>query len=157
MDGLVNETMPDSNVRDIRTAYYLAVSWVDSLVGDVLNELDRLGLSNVTVVSLLGDHGYQLGEHGIWTKHSNFELAAHAPMMIRIPGLTDNGIITERVVEFVDLFTTLVDAADLPPIPVCPKKSQNVLACTEGESLMPLVQNAKAAWKHLAFSQYPHT
>ncbi|KAH3724860.1 iduronate 2-sulfatase-like [Dreissena polymorpha] len=76
--------------------------------------------------------------------------------MIRITGLDDNGIITERVVEFVDLFTTLVDAADLPPIPVCPENFQNVLACTEGESLMPLVQKAKAAWKHLAFSQYPH-
>ncbi|KAH3804365.1 hypothetical protein DPMN_132649 [Dreissena polymorpha] len=76
--------------------------------------------------------------------------------MIRITGLTENGIITERVVEFVDLFTTLVDAADLPPIPVCSENSQNVLACTEGESLMPLVQNAKAAWKHLAFRNTAH-
>ncbi|KAH3699905.1 hypothetical protein DPMN_074867 [Dreissena polymorpha] len=153
--GQVNETLPDNKVRELRRAYFSAVSWVDSLVGVVLNELDRLGLSNNTVVSLLGDHGYQLGEHGMWNKHTNFELATHAPMMIRIPGLTDNGIITERVVEFVDLFPTLVDAVGLPSIPVCPENSLNVLTCTEGESLMPLVHNATAAWKHSAFSQYP--
>ncbi|KAH3769623.1 hypothetical protein DPMN_170896 [Dreissena polymorpha] len=153
--GNINETLPDNVARELRRAYFSAISWVDSLVGVVLNELERLGLSNDTVVSLLGDHGYQLGEHGIWTKHSNFELAAHAPMMIRIPGLTDNGIITNRLVEFVDLFPTLVDAVGLPPIPVCPENSQNVLTCTEGESFMPLVHNATAAWKHSAFSQYP--
>ena len=86
-----------------------------------LNELERVGLSNDTVVSLLGDHGYHLGEHSIWTKHTNFKVATHAPMMVRIPGLTDNGIVTNRLVEFVDLFPTLVDAVGLPPIPVCPR------------------------------------
>ncbi|KAH3872206.1 hypothetical protein DPMN_035421 [Dreissena polymorpha] len=58
--GHINETLPDNIARELRRAYFSAISWVDSLVGDVLNELDRLGLSNVTVVSLLGDHGYQL-------------------------------------------------------------------------------------------------
>ncbi|KAH3699929.1 hypothetical protein DPMN_074891 [Dreissena polymorpha] len=128
----VNETLPDNKVRELRRAYYSAVSWIDSLVGVVLNELNRLGLSNNTVVSLLGNHRYQLREHGMWNKHTNFELATHAPMMIRIPGLTDNGMITERVLEFL---------AEAYP-EVC-------------ESLMLLVHNATAAWKHSALSQYP--
>ncbi|KAH3769616.1 iduronate 2-sulfatase-like [Dreissena polymorpha] len=153
--GLVNETLPPSIARELRRAYFSAISWVDSLVGVVLNELERLGLSNDTVVSLLGDHGYHLGEHGIWTKHTNFEVATHAPMMVRIPGLTDNGIITDRLVEFVDLFPTLVDAVGLPPVPVCPENSQNVLSCTEGVSFMPLFHNATMTWKPSVFSQYP--
>ena len=92
----------------------------------IFKELDTLGLTNNTIVSLWGDHGWQLGEHGEWTKHTNFELSTHAPMMIHIPGLTDKGIVTEKLTEFVDLFPTLVDAAWLPPIPLCPEKSQKV-------------------------------
>ena len=62
----------------------------------------------------------QLGEHGAWCKQTNFELATQAPMMVHIPGKTDDGITTEKLVEMVDLFPTIVEAAGFPPIPLCP-------------------------------------
>ena len=78
-------------------------------------------------------------------------------MMVRIPGLTDKGIVTEKLTEFVDLFPTLVDAAGLPRVPQCPKES-NILSelCTEGDSLMPLVDDPNVpSWKQRVFTQYP--
>ena len=77
-------------------------------------------------------------------------------MMIHIPGVTDKGIATEQITEFVDLFPTLAEAAGLPPVPRCPWHSQNVTLCTEGTSLMPLVRHPnRTDWKNKAFSQYP--
>ena len=108
-----------------------------------------------TIISFWGDHGWQLGEHGEWCKQTNFELATHAPMMVHIPGLTDAGIATEQLTEFVDLFPTLVDAAELPPLPLCPKVSTKTKLCREGLSLMPLIRNPNAKWKNRVFSQHP--
>ena len=90
--GAINTTLPDYVTLDLRRAYYSAVTFVDSLVGEIIAEVNRLGLSNNTIISFVGDHGYQLGEHGEWCKHTNFEIATHAPMMIRVPGMTDHGI-----------------------------------------------------------------
>lgn len=153
--GAINTTLPADDVRNLRRAYYSAISWTDSLIGVVMKELQNLGFDNNTVVSFWGDHGWQLGEHGEWCKHTNFELATHAPMMVHIPGMTDNGIVTEQLTEFVDLFPTLVEAAELGTMPLCPEVSANVKLCREGESLMPLIKDPKGPWKSAAFSQYP--
>ncbi|KAH3705274.1 iduronate 2-sulfatase-like [Dreissena polymorpha] len=153
--GKINTSLPDDDVRALRRAYYSALSWTDSLIGEVLSELKTLGFDNNTIVSFWGDHGWQLGEHGEWCKHTNFELATHAPMMVHIPGLTDNGIVTEQLTEFVDLFPTLVEAAGLGTMPLCPDVSKDVQLCREGESLMPLIKNPSGPWKDAAFSQYP--
>ena len=67
------------------------------------------------------DHGWQLGEHGEWCKHTNFEYAARAPMMVHVPGLTDSGVVTEQFTEHVDLFPTLTEAAMGIKMPVCPQ------------------------------------
>ena len=109
--GNFNTTLPDTNVLELRRAYYSAVTWMDSQVGRILDELDRLNMSDNTIISFFGDHGWQLGEHAEWCKHTNFDIATHAPMMIRIPGMTDSGITTEKLTEFVDLFPTLVEAS----------------------------------------------
>lgn len=154
VNGDINSTLPGNKVLELRRAYYSAISWVDSLVGTVLSELSNLGLANNTIVSFFGDHGYQLGEHGEWCKHTNFELATHAPMMVHIPGKTDKGIVTEKLVEFVDLFPTLVEAADFMPLPLCPEDSTKVLLCREGMSLIPLITNPNGAFKNASFSQY---
>ncbi|XP_060588984.1 iduronate 2-sulfatase-like [Ruditapes philippinarum] len=153
--GAINTTLPDQVTLDLRRAYYSAVTFVDSLVGDVITEVNRLGLSSNTIISFVGDHGYQLGEHGEWCKHTNFEIATHAPMMIRVPGLTDHGITTSKLTEFVDLYPTIVEAAGLGKVPLCPEDSSHTKVCHEGTSLLPLIKNQNVTLKRLAFSQYP--
>ena len=151
--GELNSTLPDSTIMDLRRAYYSAVSWTDSLIGRVVDELERLGVADNTIISFFGDHGWQLGEHAEWAKTTNFEIATHAPMMVRIPGLTDSGIVTEKLTEFVDLFPTLVEAAGLPQLKLCPEDSSQVELCREGTSLLPLIKNPTMAWKNASFSQ----
>ena len=155
LSGAINTTVPSKVILELRRAYYSALTWTDSLVGKVIGELDRLGLSDNTVISFWGDHGWQLGEHGEWCKHTNFELATHAPMMIHIPGKTDSGIVIEKLTEFVDLFPTLVDAVGLTALPLCPDDSSKIELCREGSSLMPLIENPDLTWKNASFSQYP--
>ena len=154
--GEINTTLPDPVTIDLRRAYYSAVTYIDYLVGQVLTELENLGLKDETIVSFIGDHGWQLGDHGSWCKHTNFETSTHTPMMIRVPGLTDNGIISYEFVEFVDLFPTLSEAAGLGKLDLCPDSSSDVFVCTEGHSLMPLIRNpSMPTWKKTVFSQYP--
>jgi len=153
--GGINTTLPDKTVLELRRAYCSALSWTDSLVGRVIAQLDNLGLSNNTIISFWGDHGWQLGEHGEWCKQTNFELATHAPMMIHIPKLTDSGVETNTLTEFVDLYPTLVEAAGLPSLELCPVNSTDVPVCREGTSLMPLITDPSTPVKRAAFSQYP--
>ena len=157
LNGALNSTLPNSKVKELRRAYYSAVSWTDSLIGRVVDELERLNLSNDTIISFFGDHGWQLGEHTEWCKNTNFEIATHAPMMVRIPGLTDSGIVTEQLTEFVDLYPTLVEAAGLPQLPLCPADSSKIALCREGSSFLPLIRNPTLAWKNASFSQTPRT
>ncbi|ELT91599.1 hypothetical protein CAPTEDRAFT_127501 [Capitella teleta] len=156
---VINSTLPTNVAIDLRRAYYASVSYIDSLVGTLLAELDKLQLRERTIVAFLSDHGYQLGEHGIWGKDTNFEAATNAPMMLSIPGKTDKRVDSFRMTEMVDLFPTLVDAAGLPPLPQCPQYSEETAVCTEGSSMMPLLQDSSSAdpikWKDRVFSQYP--
>ena len=150
----MNTTLPPEVVHDLRRAYYSSVSWADQQVGRVLRELDDLGLRNKTIVVFLSDHGFQLGDHNEWCKQTNFDIATRAPLMIRIPGLTDDGMATEKLIEFVDIFPTLVEAVGLKPFELCPDDSRSITKCWEGTSLMPLIKNPQAQWKSAAFSQY---
>ena len=114
-------------------------------------------MSDSTIVVFWGDHGYQLGEHTEWMKTTNFEIANWVPLMLRVPGATDKeGSETNALVEMVDLFPTLVEAAGLPPLDLCPEEeSTSTLLCTEGSSLMPLVRdNDQVQWRDAAFWQY---
>ena len=154
--GEINSTMDLVVVRNLRRAYYASISYVDSLVGKIVNKLDELGISDNTIISFLGDHGWQLGEHGAWCKQTNFELATHAPLMVRVPGKTDQGIVAEKLTEMVDLYPTIIEAAGLPSPPLCPEiNATNVKFCREGTSLMALIDNPDAPWKMAVFSQYP--
>lgn len=165
--------LPANVSRELRRAYYSAVSYVDDLIGRVLWQLEASGLGNNTIVALLGDHGWHLGEGNIWGKHTNFELSTRAPLMIRVPGLTDRGLVHEKPVEFVDIFPTLVEASGFDPLPVCPTDSARTPLCTEGSSLFDLMKTTTTASrssvpdgrnrtpprrttrKGFAFSQYP--
>ena len=154
--GAINSTLPDDVVRDLRRAYYSALSYTDSLIGKVLQSLEDLGIANDTIVSFWGDHGWQLGEHGEWEKETNFEVTTHAPMMVHVPGLTDQGVTTRALVEHVDIFPTLVEAAGLPELPLCDEqRSHLTLTCREGSSFLPLAKEPEKEWKNAVFSQFP--
>ena len=84
--GEINVTLPDWKMRELRRAYYSSVTYIDEEIGRVLDELDLLGLAESTIVVFLGDHGWQLGEHAEWSKHTNFEITNRTPLMIHMPG-----------------------------------------------------------------------
>ncbi len=152
--GEINTTMADLNVLNLRRAYYGCVSYIDSLVGQLLDKVKELGLEDNTVVSFIGDHGYAIGENGEWMKETNFEIANKIPMMVHVPGKTDDGIITHKLVEAIDLYPTLVEAAGFPSLPLCPENASiSTPTCSEGTSLMPLVSDPTGEWKSAVFSQ----
>ena len=140
--------------RILRRAYYACVSYTDAQVGKLIKELEDLGFADDTVIVLWADHGWQLGEHNHWTKHTNFEDATHVPFMIRVPGVTDKGMRTKALVELIDIFPSITELAGLNVPPMCPEENNKLLACVEGTSVAPLLQNPEQQWKKAAFSQY---
>lgn len=101
-------------VRTLIHGYYSSLSYMDAQVGRVLDEVQRLGLSDNTIIVLWGDHGYHLGDHGTWTKHTNYEQANRIPIVISAPGVTKPGSSSKALIETVDLFPTIAELADLP-------------------------------------------
>ena len=138
-----NGPVSDDQARTLIRGYKACVSYTDALIGRVLAELERLGLSDRTVVVLWGDHGWHLGDHGLWCKHTNFESAAHAPLVLASPALP-GGKATRRLAEFVDIYPSTCELAGLPVPGHC-----------EGTSLVPLMREPDRPWKSAAFSQYP--
>ncbi len=133
-----------TKARELIHAYYACVSYTDAQIGRVIGELERLGLREKTIIVLWGDHGWQLGEHDIWCKHTNFEEATRAPLIISVPGQKHQGAKPEALAEFVDIYPTLCDLAGLP-----------VPRDLEGTSLVPIIEHPNRPWKRAAFSQYP--
>ena len=129
--------------RTLVRGYYACTSYTDAQIGRVLDELDRLGLADKTVVLLWGDHGWHLGDHGLWCKHSNFETAVHVPLIVAAPTV-EGGKTTRRLTEFVDIYPSTCELAGLPVPEHC-----------EGTSLVPLMKDPARPWKTAAFSQYP--
>lgn len=128
--------------RECKRAYYAAITFVDAQIGRVLDAVDRLGLGDNTVIVFWSDHGYHLGEHGLWFKQSCFEEATRVPLIIRTPGMKTAGQVSPRLVELVDLYPTLAELAQLTP-------PTNL----EGFSVRPLLDDPNASWDHAAYSQ----
>ncbi|MBN2475488.1 MAG: sulfatase [Pirellulales bacterium] len=137
-------SLSDAMALDLVHGYYAATSYVDAQIGRVLDELDRLGLREKTVIVLWGDHGWQLGEHGLWCKHTNFEIATRVPLIFSAPAQKQPGAKTDALAEFVDIYPTLCDLCSLP-----------IPDGLEGTSLAPVMEDPKRAWKTAALSQYP--
>ncbi|KAK2165799.1 hypothetical protein LSH36_45g08051 [Paralvinella palmiformis] len=149
-----NETVLSSDVlRRLRRAYFACISYVDDLVGELLQQLVDCGLDGNTIVSFVADHGFHLGENHHWGKNAVWEIANRVPMIIRIPGITDSGMTSSSIVEALDLFPTVVEAAGLDPVPLCPADSSRVELCTQGKSLMPVIRKPDCDIKGVAFSQ----
>jgi len=154
--GKINETLADWKARQEVHAYQAGVSYTDHNVGVVLKELKRLGHWDDTVIVFWGDHGWKLGQHGAWAKHTNFFEDTNTPVMLRVPGLTDGGIRSDALVEHVDIMATLLDAAGLDALPTCPEKQPWLTShCTEGQSFLRLASEPTALWKNASYSQYP--
>ncbi len=132
----------EPQAREVKQGYYAAISFVDAQIGRVLAALDRLKLWDNTLVVFWSDHGYHLGEHGLWMKQSLFEESARVPMIWVTPGAKGNGKASPRTVEFVDIYPTLADLCGLTPPKDLP-----------GASLKPLLQNPTAPWSRPAFTQ----
>ena len=147
--------VPDKKIKELRRAYYSCVSFTDAQIGKVINELETQGFADDTVIVLWADHGWQLGEHNEWCKHTNFEDATHVPFLIRVPGVTDKGMTTTALVELIDIFPSLTELAGIDVPPMCAKDSPTSIACVEGSSVVPLLANPEREWKKAAFSQYP--
>ena len=133
-----------AKVRELRHGYYACVSFADAMVGRLLDELSRLKLEDHTVIVLWGDHGFHLGEQGLWTKANNYELSTRVPLIISVPGQAHSGAKTDGLVELVDVYPTLADVCGL-----------SAPAGVEGISLKPLLAEPQRVWKLAVFSQYP--
>lgn len=133
--------------RTLIHGYYAALSYMDAQLGRVLDELERLQLDDNTIVVLWGDHGYHLGDHGTWTKHTNYEQANRIPILIRAPGVTRPGMHTDRLVETVDLFPTIAELAGLP----VPQGPQPI----DGESLVNSLRGDAIADPGHAYHCFP--
>ncbi len=140
------DPVPADLARTLRHGYYAAISYMDAQVGIVLDALEKEGLADSTVIVLWGDHGWQLGEHGLWHKHTNFEVSARAPLLISMPGQKAAGRKSASLAEFIDIYPTLADACGLP-------KPKDV----EGVSLKPVLDDASAQVRPVAISQYPRS
>ncbi|MGQ9605526.1 MAG: sulfatase [Thermogutta sp.] len=136
--------LSDETARDLIRAYYASVSYVDAQVGRLMEALETFGLKDNTIVILWGDHGWHLGDHGLWCKHTNFESATRAPLILRVPGQRIPGAKTQALVEFVDIYPTLCELCGLP-----------LPEGLEGTSMAPLLDDPERPWKTAAFSQYP--
>ncbi|MEC9080849.1 MAG: sulfatase/phosphatase domain-containing protein [Verrucomicrobiota bacterium] len=139
-DGKITE----GKVRELRHGYYACVSYIDALVGRLLAELERLKLDDNTIVILYGDHGFHLGEQGLWTKANNYELSTRVPLIVAAPGQPKGN--SNAFVELVDVFPTVCELAGLA-----------VPSGLEGQSFLPLFSEPNRKWKTAAFSQYPRS
>jgi iduronate 2-sulfatase len=138
----------DEQARALIHGYHAAISYMDAQLGRVLNELDRLNLATNTIIVLWGDHGWHLGDHGMWCKHSNYEQAARIPLIVSAPGVTRPGTrAAQALVETVDIYPTLAELAGLP----APRVPQGM----EGQSFASALRDPKLSPRSHLFHVYP--
>jgi len=130
--------------KELIHGYHAAVSYSDAQIGLVLKTLDSLGLTKNTIIVLWGDHGWHLGDHNLWCKHTNFEQATHAPLLISVPWLAPSTV--KSPTEFVDIFPTLCELSNLP-----------IPTYLDGKSLVTTMKNPTIPTKAYAVSQYPRS
>ncbi len=134
--------LPDDQALELIHGYYACTSFIDAQIGRLLDELERLGLRDNTVIVLWGDHGWNLGEHGLWCKHCNFETSLHSPLIASAPGVPA-GQRVNALTEFVDIYPSLCEVCGL-----------SVPDHLEGASFAPLMRQPDRPWKQAVFSQY---
>jgi choline-sulfatase len=126
-----------------RAAYWGLVTRLDLMIGKVLSTMDRLGLAENTLITYTSDHGDQLGERGLWWKHTFYEESASVPLILSWPGRLPAGVRRAQVVNLIDLTATVLDALGAAPLPHA-----------QGRSFLAVARDAKAAWNDETFSEY---
>lgn len=134
--------LSDEMARTLIHGYYACTSFTDAQIGRVLDELDRLGLRDNTVIVLWGDHGWNLGEHTLWCKHCHFQTSLVAPLIVSVPWI-EGGARTDALTEFVDIYPTLCELAGLS----APEH-------LEGRSFVPLLRDPDRPGKKAIYSRY---
>jgi iduronate 2-sulfatase len=136
--------LSDDLQRTLIHGYYAATSYMDAQLGRVLDALEQTGLAQKTIVVLWGDHGWHLGDHGMWSKHTNYEQAARIPIIVITPDAAAKGVSTSELVESVDIYPTLCELAGLPA-------PQGV----EGASFVQVLADPSAKTKGAIFHAFP--
>ncbi|MBL9188941.1 MAG: sulfatase [Opitutaceae bacterium] len=136
------DNMTDDLRRKALQAYYASISFMDAQVGRVVAALDRLGLAESTIIVFTSDHGYHVGEHGLWQKMSLFEESARVPLLIVAPGVSAKNSVAAAPVSHLDLFPTLAELAGVTP----PTNLQ-------GQSLVPILKNPATPGRGWALTQ----
>ncbi len=137
------EPLDPERQRHLKHGYYASVSYVDAQVGRLLDELERLGMAENTIVVLWGDHGWKLGEHNAWCKQTNFEIDTRVPMIFSGYGIGARGQSSSALIEFVDIYPTLAEMTGL-----------KVPEHLHGRSAVPLLKDPAIPWKEAAYSQF---
>lgn len=130
--------------RHLIHGYYAAMSYMDAQLGKVLDALDASGLAKNTIIVFWGDHGWHLGDHGMWCKHTNYEQAAHIPLLVSAPGVTQAGSRTQALTETVDIYPTLAELAGL--------KAPETL---DGRSFASVLKDSSASHRDHVIHVYP--
>lgn len=140
--ALVDNTSDIEFHRKAKHGYYACLSYIDAQIGMILQALDDLELSQNTIVVLIGDHGWHLGEHDFWGKHNLMKKSTHSPLIVRAPGLQKGK--TASMVEFVDIYPTLCELCNIPK----PKEQ------LDGRSFVPILNNLEKRTKHNLYIQW---
>ena len=135
--------MGEDTVRTLRQGYYASVSYVDALIGQLINHLIDLDIYDNTIIILWGDHGWKLGDLNSWGKMTNYQIDLHVPMIIRTPDQSFRGRSSDALVELVDIFPSLCELASI-----------DVPDYLQGTSFVPLIENPELPWKEAVFSQF---
>ncbi len=136
--------LDDAKIRLLIHGYHAATSYMDAQVGRVLDALDQLGFAKNTIIVLWGDHGWHLGDHGMWCKHTNYEQAARIPFIVVAPGVAKPGAKTGALAETVDIYPSLCELAGLPA-------PQGL----DGASFVKALKSPSATTKEAVFHVYP--
>jgi iduronate 2-sulfatase len=136
--------VPDDLQRTLIHGYHACVSYMDAQLGRVLDALDKTGLAKNTIVVLWGDHGWHLGDHGMWCKHTNYEQAARIPLVVAAPGITAPGAKTTALVQSVDVYPTLSELAGLPAV-----------KGLDGSSIVPVLKDPATSTRESITHVYP--
>ncbi len=140
----LDHPVSDAYARRLRHAYFACVSYVDAQIGRILGELERLGLAQDTIVVVWGDHGWHLGDHLVWGKHTLFERSLRSVLIFRVPESGRHGELHDQVVSTLDIYPTLMDLCGIETLPKIDGQSFSRL----------LLEGSDKTWKNRAHSYY---